>query len=65
MSLVFEIRCDGCDCCGETSLNKYDYAHKIRLRLKDQGWKVSQPGGKDYCLECWERIKEVCDEELS
>lgn len=31
--------------------------HQIRAFLKMCGWRVSLPGGKDYCLECWRSKK--------
>jgi hypothetical protein len=48
--LVFEIRCDGCDICGDSSAVKP--AHVMRRTLAKHGWLVEQRGGKDFCPDC-------------
>lgn len=60
-----DILCDGCRSNSlsfpmmavETSGPERTKLHQIRLLLKMGGWKVNLPGGKDYCPECWEKMK--------
>lgn len=46
------IWCDGHNC-GEWD-QASEPADILRRQLRSIGWKVSQPGGKDYCPKCAE-----------
>jgi len=49
-----EIRCDGCGIVGSTTGQAYAKwrGHVARRELHEQGWKVGEPHGKDYCPKC-------------
>lgn len=63
---AYEIRCDCTDCSGckphECSVDQFgtcgvavsDYGNAtvVRARLRQGGWKVNLPGGKDRCWDC-------------
>ena len=53
--VVIEIRCDKCGSRGISTSSTY--AHQLRQGLKEDGWKVAQPGGKDFCPKCKPRRK--------
>lgn len=49
-----EIICDGCGIKGVADFYRYNrwLAHIGRNELHEQGWKVGEPHGKDYCPKC-------------
>lgn len=57
MSVAIEtvVYCDGCgeNCCGD---DRNYTAKEIRKSRKIDGWK--QVGSKDYCPECYKKLKE-------
>jgi len=62
-----EVRCDGC-LFMEVSPRGWSQGvrrrpiHVIRERLKKLGWHIIPDEGKDYCPECWARMKnKECD----
>lgn len=47
-----------CNCCnGRANVQSHERPHQVRAELKENGWHVSLPGGKDYCPRCWEALK--------
>lgn len=65
----YYLHCDGDDCQwddGDSTLLSPDAGSiLIKFQRKDAkacGWKVSQPGGTDYCPECWAKMKDVTNE---
>jgi len=49
-----EIRCDGCGIVGSATGQVYSRwrGHVARDELRNRGWRVGEPGGKDYCPIC-------------
>jgi hypothetical protein len=64
--VIHNVVCDGCgkECVGFPPLelkkrgSNRDKLHKIRYMYSLCGWRVNLPGGKDYCPECWEKMKD-------
>ncbi len=53
-----EIRCDGCAATGRTCWPAApERAHMVRSILRGYGWRCGEPGGRDYCPECWEKMQ--------
>jgi hypothetical protein len=53
---IESIECNGCQVVGMrevgTDSKKRLRPHEMRNLLSCHGWRVSQPGGKDYCRTC-------------
>ena len=43
---------NGCDCSHPMDSFPEDTARSIRRELRQDGWKVSLPGGRDLCPDC-------------